>query len=158
MQQNVNGWTSAFISCSGRRLWRFRVWIVFLFVFFPTYHPRKKKLFLGAIAAPKLLQELKDLVIVCYSAYNVEKRKLNYVFEFCLHVMFRCKESFVTTWTKASASGPGLLLLHQYVEGKYHNGAYFHSQHANIKSSVPSPTLPESIKWKCFIKDNSDGK
>lgn len=36
----------------------------------------------------------------------------------------------MTTLIKASVLGPGLFLLRQYVKGKHHNGAYFHSQHA----------------------------
>lgn len=60
-----------------------------------------------------------------------------------------CKDS--------SVLGPGLLLLRQYVEGKYHNGAYFHSQHATVNPMChhqpPLSPLSENV-----VKGNSDGK
>lgn len=58
------------------------------FFFFCPLIVLEKETISGATTTPKLLQVLKNFVIVyCSNAYNVEKRKLNYVFEVRLNVL-----------------------------------------------------------------------
>lgn len=85
----------------------------------------------------------------CFSPITHKVQRLNYVLEFCLNAggslifqrnashnaeafsdIWTQGERFATSSTEASTLDPGLFLLRQYVGGKHHNGAYFHSRHA----------------------------